>query len=113
MVELLNDQPRFNWDNYSVPEDDSLDTSDDDELWDALREQIKPVSVVIILGGMYAAHSTWIRREMIIAETREKPILGVKPWGNERMPSKVKEKADSVVGWQGSSVVEAIRDLSP
>lgn len=113
MVDLLDDASYFNWTNYSVPEEKEIDTASDDELWDALREQIKPSSVVIVLAGMYASHSKWIRREMITADNREKTIIGVKPWGNIRTPKKVEEYADDVVGWNTSSVVDLVRDLSP
>lgn len=113
MVELLNDASYFSWRNYSVPQEKEIDTSTDDELWDALRNQIKPSSVVIVLAGMYTAHSKWIRREMIIAKIRGKPIIGVKPWGNAHTPKKVREDADIMVGWNTSSVVDAVRNLSP
>lgn len=112
MIELLDNESYFGWRNYSVPEEKEIETSTDKELRQALREQISPATVVIVLGGMYAAQSKWIRREMIIAKAKGKPLVGVKPWGNTRIPKKVKDDADEIVGWQGSSVVAAIRKLA-
>jgi hypothetical protein len=113
MVKLLRDYPNFSFRNYSVPEADELDADTEEELEQALREdQIKPATVVIILGGMYVAHSKWIKKEIILAEIEDKPILGVKPYGNDQMPNFVEDHADKIVGWRGESVVEGVRDLA-
>lgn len=113
MLELLRDYPNFSFRNYSVPEIDKIDANTDEELERALREdQIKPATIVVLLGGMYVAHSKWIKKETTLAEIDGKPILGVKPHGNERMPSFVEDHADQTVGWRGKSVVDGIRDLT-
>lgn len=113
MVDLFRDHPNFSFRNYSVPEVDEIDADDEEELEQALREdQIRPATVVIILGGMYVAHSKWIKKEIILAEIEGKPILGVKPHGNKQMPNVVEDHADQIVGWQGKSVVEGIRELA-
>ena len=113
VVELLREYPNFSFRNYSVPEVDEIDASTEDELEAALREdQIKPATVVVILGGMYVAHSKWIKKEIILAEIESTPILGVKPYGNKQMPNFVEDHADEIVGWQAESVVEGIRDLA-
>jgi len=113
MVELLRDYPNFRFRNYSVPEVDEIDADTEEDLEQALREdQIKPATVVIILGGMYVAHSKWIKKETILAEIEGKPILGVQPHGNEQMPNFVEDHADQIVGWRAKSVVEGIRDLA-
>ncbi len=38
-----------------------------------------------------------------------KPIVAVRPWGNERMPEIVEKNADEIVGWNKDSIVDAIR----
>lgn len=38
-----------------------------------------------------------------------KPIIGIKPRGQERIPQKVSNYADIMVGWNSSSVVDAVR----
>lgn len=112
MVELLEDFPYFEFKNYSVPSTDPLDAETVEELIGELVEQIEPASVVIILAGMYVNHSTMIDVEMEIAEQLGKPMLGVKPHGNDRVPTDVQDRVDEMVGWQAHSVVGGVRDLA-
>lgn len=37
-----------------------------------------------------------------------KYIIGVKPWGQERVPTKVSSNANIMVGWNKDSVINAI-----
>lgn len=61
---------------------------------------------------MYVAHSDWIQFEIDYAKLLNKPIVGVQPWGSERMPSAVTYAADTIVGWNTESIVQAIRNYS-
>ncbi len=100
------------WKNYSVPVHDPLvdpNTPVGKTLLKAeLKEQISPASKVIILAGMYAAYSDWIDYEINTAVSYNKYIIGVKPWGQERIPSKISNNADVMVGWNKDSVINAI-----
>tara|TARA_R110000782_G_scaffold138322_2_gene230922 strand:+ start:538 stop:795 length:258 start_codon:yes stop_codon:yes gene_type:complete len=78
-------------------------------LEDELRGQIRPVDAVVVVGGMYAAHSDWIQFELDFAQELGKRIIGIRPWGAERMPTAVTLAADEVVGWNTDSIVTAIR----
>ena len=114
MVDLLEDANYFEYRNYSVPEEDAIDTDSDEELEEELREgQIKPASVFIALAGLYSSYSDWIGREIRIAEDVNKPILGVEPWGSDSTSDYVERHADRMVGWNTDSIVEAIREMSP
>lgn len=114
LIDLLDDANRFEYRNYSVPEEDQIDATSDADLEEALREgQIKPASVVVVLAGLYSTYSDWIGKEIRIAENVGKPILGVEPWGSEKTSGYVSRHADEMVGWNTSSIVGAIRDLSP
>ena len=73
-----------------------------------LKEQISPASKVIILAGMYAAYSDWIDFEIDTAVDYNKYIIGVKPWGQERVPTKVSNNANIMVGWNKDSVINAV-----
>jgi len=106
VVNLLNAAPDFSWRNYSIPKDDPKPGV---SLEDELRNQIRPVHAVIVLAGMYVAYREWIQTEIEIAKAMEKPIIGVRPRGNERVPVAVSEAAKEVVGWKTSSIVAAIR----
>ena len=87
LEEMLNNAPYFTWKNYSVPQHDALDTKTDRELEEALKRQISPCSCVLIIAGMYYNYRTWIQKEIDIAKTYKKPIIVVRPRGQERMPS--------------------------
>lgn len=113
LEQFLNSADDFEWHDYSVWETDPLDAPTDPELKQALRKQIKPASVVLILSGMYASHSKWINEEIRIANQMDKPIIGIQPWGNERVPKAVKQNADEIVGWNTKSIIRAIEEHSP
>lgn len=108
---FLNDAPQFIYANYSVPRVDPLHCSSS-ELTEEIRQQIRPVEIVIILAGMYVSHSSWIQFEIDYAKCLHKPILGILPWGSERVPVAVNIAADRVVGWNTASIVSSIRALA-
>lgn len=105
IVDFLNKATNFRWRNYSVPKHNPKDGN----LEDALKKQIRPVNVVIILAGMYTNHSDWIEFEMDFSDLIGKPMIGVKPWGAQRVPREVQDRVKEMVGWNTSSIVSAIR----
>lgn len=116
LVNLLNGAPNFKWRNYSVPEHDPVLDPDDEQdakiLTAELDGQIKPVNCVLIISGMYVTHSKWIQTEINIAQKYGKPIIGIKPRGQERIPVAVSSVAKEMVGWNTDSIVSAIRKHS-
>ena len=102
----------LNWKNYSVPEHDPLidpnSSAGKNTLKNELKDQIKPASVVLVLAGMYVSYSDWIDFEIDTAVNSNKYIIGIEPWGQERIPSKVSNNADVMVGWNKNSVINAI-----
>lgn len=105
----LDVTPYFLWTDYSVPITRPLSIKEINDLKQKIRKRISLCSCVIILSGMYVAYSDWIDFEIDTAVAMSKPIIGVKPWGQERIPVKVQNNADIIVGWNSSSVIEAIR----
>ena len=61
---------------------------------------------------MYANYSKWIDYEINTAKALNKPIIGVKPWGQERTPLKIQWDSTILVGWNSSSIVDAIRNYA-
>ncbi len=108
----LDDAKNLKWTNYSVPLSKPLDVDSKKELKNKLITRIEKCSCIIILSGMYVSYSEWIDYEIDTAIELGKPIIGVKPRGQERIPSKVSENADVMVGWSSNSVVQAIRDYA-
>lgn len=116
LVNLLDERKYFHWRDYSVPIDDPLHTNGTDkELRDKIAEQIRQSSIVIVLAGVYASHSKWIKKEIEIAKnyfSAPKPILAVEPWGSEKTSRYVKDEATEIVRWNTERIVKAIRDLT-
>ena len=113
LVEMLDKAPNFKWRNYSVPEHDPVkNPKSKKELQEALKRQMRPANIIIILAGMYATHSDWIEFEMAYADELNKPMIGVRPWGQERVPRVVQEAVKEMVGWNTNTIVRAIRKWS-
>ena len=69
---------------------------------------MRTAAVVIVSAGMYIAHSTWIERELDLADELGKPVIAIIPHGADRRPQTVIDAADEVVGWQQSSLIDAL-----
>lgn len=105
----LNATPYFRWSDYSVPVHDPLDVNTNYDLRARLRNQIAASSCVIVVSGMYSAYSKWIDYEIDTAVDLGKPIIGIRPWGQGRVPIKIQNNADVMIYWQSSSLINAIR----
>lgn len=116
LVNLLDARMYFSYRNYSVPQDDPLHTNGTNrQLYNAIKDQISPSSVVLILAGIYASYSKWIDKEISIAQNEfytPKPIVAIEPWGSEKTSVKVKNAADKIVKWNTESIVSAIREVA-
>ncbi len=116
LVGLLNKDYSFAYKNYSVPKNDPIHNAiNDNQLYEAIKKQIGPSSVVLILAGVYASYSKWINHEIDIAKNgfaTVKPIIAIEPWDSEKTSKVVKDNADKIVKWQSSSIISAIRELS-
>lgn len=109
IVNWINDAPYLSWANYSVPIDNPIDANSKRELKQSITNKINLSNVVIILAGMYATHSEWIDYEIDEAIRMNKYIIGVRPWGQERIPKKIQDNANVMVGWNSSSIINAIK----
>ena len=115
LIKLLNKDPNFSYSDYSVPKDDPIhNAGTSKELYNAIKAQVSKASVVIIMAGVYSTYSKWINKEIEIAQTEfliPKPIIAVEPWDSEKTSVKVKDAADKIVGWNSSSIINAIKEL--
>lgn len=101
----------INFINYSIPENKAFDKMTKKQLQEQLTEQIRHAAIVIILGGMYVSYSEWIEYEIDEAVRMGKTIIGVKPWGAERVPLKVQYSADVMVSWRQDSLINKIKEI--
>ena len=76
-----------------------------------LSERIKSSDIVLGVAGIYASYSDWMVWELDKAKEHNKPILGIIPWGNERVSTVVSNRADKIVRWNTDSIVDAIREF--
>lgn len=115
LINLLDKDKKFSYKNYSVPQNDPIhNVGTDKELYAAIKAKIAPASVVLILAGVYSTYSKWINKEIKIAKTEfenPKSIIAIEPWGSEKTSRVVKYAANKVVGWNSSSIINAIKEL--
>lgn len=110
LVNLLDADPYFTYKNYSVPKNDPIHNATYDyQLKAAIRNQMQHASCVLILAGVYSTYSKWINIEIQLAQEMGKKIIAIEPWGAEKTSIKVKNSANTIVKWQTSSIVKAIR----
>ena len=115
IIRMLDNAPYFSYKDYSVPKEDPLRIYSryyNSELRNKIANQMRTCHVVLILAGVYASYSDSIDMEIEIAKSLNKPIIAIERWGSERTSLKVKQNADRIVGWNTSSIVNAIRELS-
>lgn len=95
-----------------IPPHDPINSDNSCYIRRVLKSHIQSSDVVIGMCGMYAAYSEWMDWELETAKSLGKPIIGVIPRGQERLPTTVTTKADRLVRWNTESIVQAIRELA-
>lgn len=115
LINLLNNAPLFDYYNYSAPKENPLVDvgclASEAYLQSRITQKIRPAQVTLVLSGMYTAHSEWMQYEIRESQRMEKPIIGIVPWSQSRIPAAVRQSADKIVSWNTSSIVSAIREL--
>ena len=116
LISLLNNASYFSFRNYSVPKDDPLRIYNSSnykaELRRKVRNQMIYCNAVLVLAGVYASYSDSIDMEISVAKELGKPIIAIEPWGSDRTSVPVKNAATKIVGWNTSSIVSAVREVS-
>ncbi len=109
IVGLLNNANNFSWANYSVPHHDPVYARNREKLEELLVNQMKFAEAFVVPAGMYLHYSDWIQFELNYGSSKDKPIIGVYPWGSERAPQALQDVAAEMVGWSSNSITSAIR----
>lgn len=91
----------FNWTDGAVLDKNSIDD---------LTEQIKQVDVVIILSGLFSKEAKLISQQLDVALKLKKPIVVIRPYGLENVPSNLEKIAAEVVGWNTPCIVDSIKE---
>ena len=110
LLRLLNSHPTFLYSNYSIPKDNPIhNATNDTQLRAAIRAKMQHASCVVILAGVYATYSKWIKIEIELAKEMGKRIIAVEPRGAEHTSAVVKQAAHQIVRRNTASIVNAIR----
>ena len=112
IVNWFNNANNFRWSNCSVPSHDRLPDKTTAGLKRAITRQINPAQVVVIIAGMYAAHSDWIDYEIDEAVRLNKTIIGIRPRSQQRVPTKITDNATKMVNWNSSSLITTVREYT-
>lgn len=112
LKDWFNTSAYFKWSDYSVPIENPIDARSKAELKRRISNKISSCSCVIVLSGMYVVYSEWIDFEIETALKFNKPIIGVRPRGQMRVPYEVSSNADVIVGWTRDGIVDAVRQHS-
>jgi hypothetical protein len=104
LVEKLKSIDSFIYENHSI-----LGKTSKEEL----KDQMKPVDVVVILSGFYSKDADLIQREIDVAVELKKPIVIVRPYGLEVVPGSIEEAANEVIGWNAHCIIDSIVESSP
>lgn len=100
--EKLSSAHEFEYENFSILRKDELGEKE-------LEKQIKPANVVIILSGLYNNYNNIIKKQIDISRRLNKPIIVIRPYGMEDVPSELEEIAAEIIGWNAPCIIDAIK----
>jgi hypothetical protein len=75
-----------------------------------IEVQIKAAGYVIILSGLYNKYKSIIKEQLDISRDLDKPIIIIRPYGMENVPSELEEIAKDIVGWNAPCIIDAIEE---
>jgi hypothetical protein len=100
-IQKLSSAHDFEYNDYGV-----LEKISENEL----QEQIEPARVVMILSGLYNKYKSLIKKQIDIARKFNKPIIVIRPYGMEDVPSELEEIAEDIVGWNAPCIIDSIEE---
>lgn len=113
LTSMLDNAPYFSYYNYSAPKEKPLfpfgTPYTNNDIARKISDKIRPAQITLVISGMYGAYSNWMEYEIDESLRMGKPIIGIYPWGQERAPLYIQQRATEMVRWNTSSIVSAIR----
>jgi len=108
VFEYLESREKFHYLNVSNP--DPMPGAGKEALKDELRSQIKASEVMVLPVSIYDLNRDLVTFQMDCAGAFNKPIIGVKSFGETVVIQKIiLERAADVVEWDARSLVDALR----
>ena len=94
-------------------DDPANDRDDEEELYKAIKAQIEPADIVIILAGEYELYKKWVDKEIKIAKHDfSKKIIAVELWDHDMTSETLKFNADKVIRWDHLTMLnDEIKEL--
>lgn len=108
---LLEQQESFDVEFYEMAPENAINSDNSTYIKRCISARIGEADIVLGIAGIYASYSEWMQWELDKAKEKGKKIIGVVPWGQERISSIVAARADVVVRWNTKSIIEAIKKL--
>ncbi|RZK47929.1 MAG: hypothetical protein EOO99_11930 [Pedobacter sp.] len=109
---LLNQRGYFNVEFKEATQEQPINSINAAYIKAVLKKKILESNVVLAISGIYASHSDWMEWEILTSHHNKVPIIGVAPWGQERISTTVTKYSIADVRWNTESIVQAIRTYS-
>lgn len=107
LISQLRARKRFKFRDTSVPDISQIETANPKR---AIRARIKRSDVMLVFTGRVATNSEFIQFELDTARRLGKPIIAVKPIGEQHISRVVRNAALIVIDWDIEEIVRQIRD---
>ena len=109
VFEYLESQPNFFYKNLATPEKPPR-TKEKEAIREDLRRQMTEAEVIVLLSSLYDRDPALIEYQGLYAQSCDKPLIVMEPFGTDaKVPEKLREMADEVIGWNGRDMADAIR----
>lgn len=111
VFEYLESRDNFFYVNFSNPDDGPV--GDSEAIQEAIRQQIKPVEVVLFPAAIASANQQLIDFQLKVAQAFDKPIIAIKAYGEtHHLSDELLATATEVVEWNDRSITEAATRLA-
>ncbi len=71
-------------------------------------EAIADSDALIVLSGLWEEDKNLIKKHINFAQSFQKAIIIIRPYGAEEIPAELQDVATKVVGWNTACIVDAI-----
>ncbi|MDI5887663.1 TIR domain-containing protein [Flavobacterium yafengii] len=106
---LLNQRGYFNVEFQEASQEEPINSKNAPYIKKILKNKILNSNVILAISGIYASYSDWIEWEIITSYNNSVPIIGVAPWGQEKISRTVTDYSIADVRWNTESIVNAIK----
>lgn len=87
---------------------DAFEWQDVTKKGDDFIDNIDQADALIVLSGLWNDYQDLIKQHINYAQTFDKAIIIIRPYGAEEIPSELNDIATKVVGWNTACIVDAI-----